>query len=734
MTPEPDEAQDEPTYQTFTLAFPSDLEIKQVNAWLVAMAGLLRTRSGGFGGRPSIVFELWADARGITYRLKLPPSSADYAATQLRTLVPGVRVTPERTSPKHGWVDAIEFGQSNPNGTLRIPNPESLSGSLLASVQGLKASEAILMQWVVVPAANVVLPDKKAARSSGNGARDMFVISEPGSDSELDDRRSKLATPNMLAVCRVGARATKDARASHLLANVQAAMASVSSPHNRMKKRVVWNKARLLERLEYASGQFRYPMQVSLTELAACLAWPIGQPYVAGLPRGGTRHLPATGDIPKSGGPVIMTSDFPGAERRLCITPHDLCMHAIAVGSPGTGKTNLLTNMARELLDKGHGVICIETKGDTDQALSYELIQRIPEHRVDDVIIVDVADSKYATGYNLLMDGNPRIAVEQLCALFEHLYRDTRGVWTREVLYFGLMTLISQPGYTFADLASLLSPRNRVETAWRDELLAGLTDSECQDFWQRFKEQPKSQQERFVAPVLDRIWQLNRSEIRRIIGQSKSSFNMREVLEQNKILLINLSGVGEATAELAGTLFVNSLWSAIRSSKVKRPNFLFLDEFAALMDLPVKMDEVLARSRGYQCGMVLATQHLSQLPLEMRSAVISNARTKICFQGGGEDARLFSREFGFGLSEGDFKNLERYQAIARLVAEGRVSSPVTGTTLPPSKPTGLGGLVRWKARKRYSRPVAEIEAEIRERRKPKAEPPKKPKVGPQEWS
>jgi hypothetical protein len=110
-------------------------------------------------------------------------------------------------------------------------------------------------------------------------------------------------------------------------------------------------------------------------------------------------------------------------------------------------------------------------------------------------------------------------------------------------------------------------------------------------------EQPRAQQDRYVQPVMDRIWQLNaRKEIRNIIGQSRSSFTMSEVLAGNKILLVNLSGIGEATAGLAGALFMNAIWNATKATPVQRPNFLFLDEFATLLDLPVGTADLLARA------------------------------------------------------------------------------------------------------------------------------------------
>lgn len=148
-------------------------------------------------------------------------------------------------------------------------------------------------------------------------------------------------------------------------------------------------------------------------------------------------------------------------------------------------------------------------------------------------------------GFNILREGSPRVAVEQIGALFEKLYRENRNVWTRELLYHGLMTLATSAGCTFIDLPSLLVPLTEDEVAWRQEVVDSVNDRELKAFWRRFWGQPSSVRARMAQSVLDRVWQLNaRAEIRNIIGQSESSFSMREVIEQRKILLVNLAGVG----------------------------------------------------------------------------------------------------------------------------------------------------------------------------------------------
>lgn len=719
---------------TYTVVFPSDFSAKHAVRLLQALSGVLGDASRLWQLRAALVFELWSTPRGLSYRVRIPAAQAAYVVRQVRALVPGAHVEPETGTPPHQWTRAVELGTKRLEHTLRVPDPEVAAASLLASVQAGRG-RAVLIQCVVIPAVSESPPEQQHAVS--RRGRSLLVVGDlaaPGKQAVADQQR-KLAEPNWLGVIRIGVRAPDDDQAAELLAGIKAALMGLRTPYNSFYKRAVRNRA-LRRRIAAGRAPILFPAKLSTTELALLTSWPMGQPHVVGLPQARTRHLPAIEAIPRRGGPIVLMSDFPGAERPLCITPQDLTMHAFVAGSTGTGKTTLLCGLCEQLAARGHGLVVIETKGDSEQALFYEFIKRIPKHRVNDAVIVDVGDHEYAAGLNLLCEGNPRVTVEQICALFEHLYHDTRSVYVREAMFHGLHTLVSQPGHAIVDLVALLSPKNDAAEAWRDELIGSVKDPELQDFWRRFRAQPKAQQERFVQPVLDRFWQLNsRAEIRRIFGQTTSSFDLREVLKQNKLLLINLSGVGEMTANLAGALIVNALWSAIKAVKVRKHNYLVLDEFAALLDLPVKLDELLARMRSYNTGAILATQQLTGMPMDVRSAIISNARSKLIMQGGGEDARLFVREFGAGLIEDDFKNLERYQAVARLMAGGTVSGPVTGTTLPPSEPTGLANYVRRASRRRYSRPAAAIDAEIRARRTPRGDvpQPKRPKLGPQAW-
>lgn len=691
--------------RTYRLTFPMELAGDQLQNWLRSISGTLRIGPTRLGGVPTVAFEMTASPAGIVHRIKVPWQHADYVIGQLRSLVPGIRVEPEDDYGRRLWTRAVEIGLTHTSRQLRIGSPESLSASLLAAVQALDEGEAVVMQWVVTPAPPRHLPVHKEARSHHITAHTLTSGNLANRD-EVEDRRSKLEEPNLMAVLRVGALAKTDVRATHLIYRVRASLASVRSPAVRFRRRLVSRQA-LQQRIDLAMAPAIFPMQLSVSELAPLIAWPIGAPFVSGLPQALSRHLPASSAIPVEGR-ILGRSNFPGNERLIAMSYEEACKHVHVAGPTGSGKSALLANMIKQDMEHGYGAILIENKGDLFQAA----IDYVPQHRMQDVIIFDVTDTRYPIGFNILNQGEPRVAVDELNNLFDHLYRDAGGVWTREVLFFGLRTLIKHPNLTFLDLTTLLMPGTKEEIDWADRIRR-TDDRELNHFWQRFENQNRAAQDRFVQPVLDRIWQLSsRPELRHIIGQSQSSFQMADVIAQRKILLVNLKNLPKETASLAGTLLMNAIWHAVKTTPAPGATFLYLDEFQDFINLPVDPEDMLAKSRSMNLGMVLAHQHLGQLPADLRQAIMANARTKVVFQTSAEDAQRMSREFGNAVAEHDFMHLGQYETISRIATSSGISPPLSMSTNQPSPSYHSASKVRTLSRERYGKAKSDVMDEI----------------------
>lgn len=720
--------------RTYTLSFPAGLSTDQVSAWVQSISGTLRTKPWHVSRSPTLAFELWATDRGITHRLKVPWQHVDYVMSQLLSLVPGIRYTSEGNPPSHDWKRLIELGETDPSRSLRIPSPEYLSASLLASVQALGEGEAVLMQWVITPTVPQRPPPERKPSSNSSWSYRLLIGDIMVDSDEVKDRRAKLSEPNVLGVLRLAAKAKTEARADHLLDRIQAALASIRSPNNRFKKQRAFY---LEDRVRYARGSMVYPAQLSASELVGLIAWPVGGPHVAGLPQGRARHLPATETIPRVGR-VVAVSNFPGAQRPLALSPVDSCKHLHVVGPTGVGKTTLLSNLIAQDMEAGHGVILIESKGDLFQ----EALDRVPKDRLDDVVILDVTDTDYPVGFNILQ-GNPQVVAADIQRLFDHLYpQDSRGVRVRQGMYHAIMTLMNSTNatvpMTFADIGPLCVPRAN-QVVFSDNLIRGVGhDEELALFWQELENMKREQRAVYFGPIIDRVWQLNsRRSIRNIIGQSKSGFDIREVVSSNKILLVNLGRAteGSDTAALVGSLLLNSIWSVVLggASSQSSPTFLYLDEFQDFLNLPIPAQDMFAQARSKGLPMTVAHQFMGQLSRDLQDATLANARSKVVFQTSADDARLFAREFGRAVEDHDFLHLGPYEVILRLATRDGVSAPVTGVTQPPGQPVGLAKKARRLSREKYGRPVSDVEAEINDRRNPGDTGKGHPTVGPRQW-
>jgi hypothetical protein len=694
--------------KTYVLMFPSDLDSERVQAWLRSISGTLKSGSPRFLGVPTICFELWASDEGIKHRLKVPWQQADYIIGQLRSLAPGIRIAPEEDYPSYRWTKAVEVGLTNTTRTLRIFNDADLSASLLASVSALKKNEVVIMQWVVTPAVPQHKPVNKVSKSNEVQYRSI-LRGNLASRDEIDERRKKLDEPNMLAVLRIAAKAETDERAAHLIYRPKAALASVRTSASRFVHRMVPAKT-LNSRIANASSVATFPIQLSISELAALIAWPIGNPFISGMKLSLSRQLPPAQEVPRSGR-ILGMSNFAGHERPVAIGYKEALMHTHVLGATGVGKTTLLANMLKQDMENGYGAILIEAKGDLfNLALNY-----VPPNRINDVIVLDVNDVNSPVGFNVLRQGDPAVVVDELNMIFDQLFRDNPSLWMKEVMYHGLHTLAESEDATFTDLPALVMPDD-TELAWRDRMIRNVKDPQLRQFWRRFDSQPKARQDQIIQPLLSRVWPMSRSKLLNIVGQSTSSFQMSDVIAQNKILLVNLSGIEREAASLMGTLIMNATWNAVKRTQSSKPNFLYLDEAHHYVNLPIDLDNMLVEARSMGLGLVMAHQYMSQFPPEPRDAVMNSARTKIVFQSGDDDARALARSLGGSVTAQDLLNLSAYDAMARIVTPAGMAAPLSMSTLPPDHSYNTASQVLRTSRMNYGRDVAQVRAETIERR------------------
>lgn len=719
--------------KTYILTFPTGtLAADRVVAWLRQTTGSLSNGVGRIAGVPTIVFETWATPAGIIHRIGVPWQKADHIASQLRTLIPGIAVVEDASRPKPLWTYAVELGMSDQSRSLRTDGnvAEDVSSSLLASVQTLGDGETVMWQWILTPAVRERMPESAGEPSTSAGITARLRAADQAGHDEVTDRRKKLMHPNLQAVGRIATVATTEARAKHLAIMVHESMVGTDGDANRIRR---GNSSRSVRTsVNDAITPRLFPAKFNVVELAPVIGWPIGQPFAPGLPQGATRHLYATQDIARDG-ILLGHSTYPGHERPIALPLDQAPFHAFTGGKTGMGKSTFNANVFAQVVAQGGGAIVIDaSNSDSNESLYSRALNYIPRDRIDDVINVDIDASRYnPVGFNLLDQGSPRIVVDQITNLFTNLYSDTKGVWTKELLFYGLYTLAERPGMTFNDLIPLLTPRTADEVAWADEMIRNVKDPELLQFWQRWTNYSRTDKDRYSQPLLNRAWQLTgRPEIRNIIGQSESSFKMRDVLEGNKILLMSFRGLPPEEAKLIVTLMFNALWTDVQKLAPEKPNFLFLDEVQLIAGLPLGLDDILNRARKHNFPVFAATQYMEDLPAEVNHAIINNTGTRVIFRSSNTEARKWMMEMGRQyVSEHDFTHIRQYEAIAQVANAAGSATPITLKALPPLPATGVAREVVRRSAQRYGRPIEQVQQEAIARRAPTRRQKRRPPAG-----
>ncbi|MEV4560642.1 hypothetical protein AB0K51_27105 [Kitasatospora sp. NPDC049285] len=708
---------------TYRLEFPRDLSIQQVTAFLHALTRL-RPERGWLFGRDSAVFETVGLVGRIEYRLRLPEHQADVLLRQLRGIVSGLRTTElvAPALPEARWLRRIHL--TTTARPLRTDAAEVFATSLLSTFQPIGRGETLLYQLVVAP---VRTPAKPLAHHRAEGellppwlqevAR-LFTAAPPPKPNRqvLADFAAKTAEPWFAVVGTAGATAPNQARAHFLVGRLMATLHQLDQNGAALVPR--WLPRRAAKLLANATtGWPAAPMHVNAREVATMIGWPLAGPTVPGLSLRGGRVFPPSRQL-TSQGRVLGTAVYDGMQRPIAVTATDGLMHQLVTGPTGSGKSTLLLGQLTQDIQAGRGVILLDPGGD----LARDVADRIPEHRVHDLIYLDAADDR-PVGVNPLACAkeDAELVADQVLELIR-ANADSWGPRLEEVLKSALVLLAATPGMTLVELQPVLT-----NDAFRASLLARLDPAFAPTvgaFFSRFNAWSEGERGQAVSAVINKVSPLtDRRQLRAMLGQARPAWTMQQVIDQGKILLVALpSGLaGSYAVDLLGGLLVGMVWNtAMRRAAVsreqRRPTFLYIDEAARFLRSGADLSDMLARARGHFLGIVAALQHITQVPPHLRAALLSEARTKVVLQPGADDATTLARSLGPLVKPEDLLTLEPRTAVAAVVTNGQVSEPVTIATSAPPPTTGFGQQARAYSRQAFGRDRAEVEQEIAERR------------------
>jgi hypothetical protein len=667
----------------------------------------------GSGGSP-VVVEVSATNHVVEHRLGVAEGHATQAMSQLRAAIAGIGVegVPPTNEPIR-FDQVVELRLSTRRRPLRTDVAADTMRSLLSALAQARRDEQVLLQWIMsrpsspraVPNKIELLPESwwRAALSAP------FKAPEPADAETRAALRDKHAEPGWRVLGRIAVASSSTARSRQLVRGVLGALRSAEAPGVRLQARSVCPGT-----LTTTAGKPRISLNAS--ELSVVCGWPIGPTAELPVVRLGSRRLPVPEGVAFKGR-IIGESTWPGKARALALTPSDSLRHLHVIGPTGAGKSTLLLNLIEQDMKAARSVVVIEPKGD----LIRDVLARVPDERVGDVVLLDPTDPEAVVGLNPL--AGPAVArelaAEQLLATFHGLYAQHWGPRTSDILHASLLTLARTPGMSLVALPMLLSNQS-----FRRKLVGGLNDPiGLGSFWAQYEAWSDAERSTATAPVLNKLRPfLMRPSLRRVIGQSAPKFDLRSVFLGRKILLVNVAKgqLGAEAAQLLGALVLSSLWQTVQErSRIaperRHPVMVFIDEFQDYLHLPTDLAEALTQARGLGVGFTLAHQHLGQLQPSIRSAVLANARSRICFQLGSDDAKTIA---GMSTLLGieDFASLDAFQFYAQLVAGGATTPWCSGRSMTPSKPNGIRSIedVVRRSRTSYARPVGEIDREIEE--------------------
>ncbi len=471
------------------------------------------------------------------------------------------------------------------------------------------------------------------------------------------------------------------------------------SGHNRLERHRLPLPARQL-----ASRRFGRGFLLSVPELAALAHLPMDA-AVPGLQRAGANTVAPSPQVAQRG-KVLGVADA-GHERPVALRVIDSCHHVHVLGPNGTGKSTLLAQMILSDIQAGRGVAVIDAKGD----LVTDLLGLIPEEAGQRIVLIDPDDHHSRPALNVLSGADRETLVDNIVGIFHKIYADSWGPRSDDILRGCALTLSRNSG-TLADIPALLT-----DPLYRRPLVDQIDDGFLLGFWNWYERLSEQAQAHVTAPIMNKLRAfMLRPFVRDILGSAQSTFDVGDVLD-GKILLARLpKGVlGDDTARLLGSLLLAQVWQAAshraRLGRTRAPSALYVDETQNFLNLPHALSDMLAEARAYRLSLVLAHQHLAQLPRELRQAISSDARNKIYFSLSPEDARENEHHFSPYLTRHDLANLGAFQAAARLVVRSAETAPFTLRTRPlPAPDAELGGRIRAAAAQAHGRTRARPEA------------------------
>lgn len=709
-----------------------------------------------FYGQRHIAFEIIASNGLIHYFTAVPITLVSTVEQAILTAYPGATVeevedhnifNPQgKLTGTVGGELTLRHDAAYPIATYEQMERDPMEG-LINALYKLQVGEGAAIQIMLRPAkptwinhSKQVVAKKRKQKGSGMGftAADLVKAAVKSPDQEHQENQqyqlSKLEETTMQAVeektrhagyevlVRVLVSSPTYDRSQLLLRSVTTAFALYEAPGSNGFQ---FLEGRDVQGLVTAFIFRFFPPEVSSNilntmELATLFHLPDSQSTSSSqVERNRSKQVDGPANIPSTG--LLMGYNFyRGTKKEIHLTPEDRRRHAYIVGQTGTGKSTILENLVVQDMLAGNGFAFIDPHGDAAE----KLLTMVPKERAEDVVYFNPADTEHPLGINLFEYSDPMqkdFIVQESINMLYKLYDPGRtgmiGPRFEHWFRMGALTLMADPnGSSFIEL-----PKVFTDTAYLKNKFKYLQDPTVIEFWTKEMGQTSDyHKSEMLGWFVSKFGAFQSNEMmRNIIGQTKSAFDIRDIMDNKKILIVNLSKgmVGELNSKLLGMIFVMRIQQAAMSRadmpEDQRADFsLYVDEFQNFST--DSFASILSEARKYRLNLIVANQFIGQLSEEIRDAVFGNVGTIMSYRTGPEDAEFLVKQFEPVFDVRDLVNIPNYNAVMRLMIGGLPSQPFSVTALPPlgQAHAEMGLAIKQLSAAKFGVPRATVEADI----------------------
>ena len=550
-------------------------------------------------------------------------------------------------------------------------------------------------------------------------------------DKKIDERAiesvsAKLKSTIVQTNIRIVASAASKVRSDEILHDLESAFQQFTSTQGNGLKFIRHKGSRLEELIHnfiFRIFDARQTLRLNLKELSTLYHFPLTISGNSQLKQNNAKSAPAPGDTSQEGISLGINS-YRNKNKHIKMSSEDRLRHFYVIGQTGTGKTHLLKSMIIQDIKNGDGVCYIDPHGSDVQ----DILKHIPPERINDVIYFDPAHTERPMGLNMLeydarFPEQKSFVINEMMSIFNKLFDMKVGGGAMFEQYFrnsaGLVMDHPESGNTLLEIGRVLGNKE-----FRDMKLRYCKNPIIKQFWANAEKTTGEQGlENFIPYITSKFDVFISNEIMRpVVAQQHSSFNFREIMDNKKILLVNLSKgrLGEINANLIGLVLVGKILMSALSrvdslGKNLPPFYLYIDEFQNITTDSIS--QILSEARKYGLGLHIAHQFISQLDEGIKNAVFGNVGSMATFRVSSDDAQYLEKRFAPTFNAGDISKIENYNAYIQMLAHGKPLTPFNIATLPlgEENPQGVAEKIKQLSFLKFGRPRKEVEEDIMRR-------------------